>query len=229
MNSLSVTNLLTVALAMTILSGCVVQQPAKPGDPRYAPVLESSTPPPIRTDGSLFQEGYGLSLFDDRKAHRVGDVITVLLEENTSSTKSSAVSVSKESDTTFNGGSLLGTVPSYKNLSMDTDIQQDRDFSGESDADQSNSLSGSISVTVADVLPNGNLVVRGEKWITLNRGDEFIRVSGVIRPSDVTQDNTVASTKLANARISYSGTGELADAGQMGWLNRFFNSPIWPF
>jgi len=71
--------------------------------------------------------------------------------------------------------------------------------------------------------------VRGEKWITLNRGDEYIRISGIIRPEDVSQENTISSTKLANARISYSGTGELAESQSMGWVSRFFNNPLWPF
>jgi flagellar L-ring protein FlgH len=70
--------------------------------------------------------------------------------------------------------------------------------------------------------------VRGEKWITLNRGDEFIRISGMIRPDDIAPDNTIVSTRLANAKISYSGTGALADSTSMGWLSRFFNSDLWP-
>lgn len=84
-------------------------------------------------------------------------------------------------------------------------------------------------MTVAEVLPNGNLVVRGEKWMTLNRGDEFIRISGIVRPDDISPNNTVVSTRLANAQISYSGTGTLADSQSMGWLARFFNSEYWPF
>ncbi len=218
-------------LSTVLLQACVVQQPARPGDPYYAPVIGPTSVPEKRGDGSLYSANTSMSLFDDRKAHRIGDIITVVLSERTVSSKSSGVSIKKENDISFNEGSgtLLGTSPSLKNLSLGTDVQQDRDFSGESDADQSNTLQGNISVTVADVLPNGNLVVRGEKWMTLNRGDEYIRITGLVRPDDIESDNSVLSTKLANAHISYSGTGELADSQSMGWLSRFFNSALWPF
>ncbi len=212
-----------------LASGCAVQTPVQPGDPAYAPVMAAPAHSPQPEAGSLYQPGYGLQLFGDRKAHRIGDVITVVLDERTVSQKTTNVSVKKESDASFNAGPVLGTTPSFKNMGLNTDLQQDRDFTGEADADQSNSLEGNISVTIADIQPNGNLIVRGEKWMTLNRGDEFIRISGVIRPEDINPDNTVLSNRLANARISYSGTGELANSNQMGWLNRFFNSPVWPF
>ena len=86
-----------------------------------------------------------------------------------------------------------------------------------------------MPVTIADVLPNGLLVIRGEKWMTLTNGQEFIRISGLIRPDDVASNNTVSSTKVADARISYSGTGDLAAANKQGWASRFFNSSVWPF
>ena len=210
------------------ISGCVTQPSVMPDDPAYAPVISSAGARPQAEDGSLYLSGYGLQLFGDRKAHRIGDVITVVLNERTVSQKTTNVSVLKESDTNFNAGNVLGGVPSFGGIGLDTDVQQNRDFKGEADADQSNSLQGNISVTVADILPNGNLLVRGEKWMTLNRGDEFIRISGVVRLEDVNPDNTVLSNRLANARISYSGTGELANSNRMGWLSRMFNSPLWP-
>src|SRR5690606_34224147 len=184
-----------------------------PGDPYYAPTVSSSANLPQRTEGSLFQQTYGLSLFDDRKALRVGDIITISLTERTVSRKSSGVNVQKDNSIEFNPGPLLGS----ELTSLVTSLSQNRDFSGDADADQSNSLQGNITVTVAEVLPNGNLVVRGEKWMTLNRGDEFIRISGIVRPDDISPDNTVLSTRLANAKISYSGTGTLADSQSMGW------------
>lgn len=217
-------------------SACVIQAPVMQGDPSYAPVLPLPTPTPPTSSGSIYSDAMAISLFSDSKARRVGDVITVVLSERTSSTKSSNIDIGKDSsvsitgDTaTSNNGTLLGTNPSFKNLGLPTDLSGNRSFEGEADADQSNSLSGNISVTVADVLPNGNLVVRGEKWITLNRGDEFIRVSGIARLEDITPQNTLRSYQLANAKITYSGTGEFADSQQMGWLSRVFNSPIWPF
>lgn len=220
---------LPALVVVVTVSGCAVSTPVKPGDPAYAPVMSLPRAQQQPQEGSLFLAANGMQLFTDRKATRVGDVITVVLDERTVSQKSNNVSISKESDVSFNGGPILGTNPSLKNLSLDTDLQQDRDFEGEADADQSNSLQGNITVTVSDILPNGNLVVRGEKWMMLNRGDEYIRISGILRPEDVTPENTVPSNRLANARISYSGTGELANSSEMGWLTKFFNSPVWPF
>lgn len=227
----------TLLLTLSFLQiACVVQPPVTPGDPSYAPVLPQMPMPEEVNDGAIYRSDLAVSLFTDRKARRVGDVITIVLSERTSSTKSSKVGVDKDSNVSIAGDSastnnstLLGTNPSFKNFNLPTDLTGSRTFEGEADADQSNSLSGRISVTVAQVLPNGNLVVRGEKWMTLNRGDEYIRVSGIVRPDDISDENTLRSTQLANARITYSGTGEFADSQQMGWLSRFFNSPIWPF
>jgi flagellar L-ring protein precursor FlgH len=84
-------------------------------------------------------------------------------------------------------------------------------------------------VTVADVLPNGIIAVRGEKWLTLNSGDELVRIAGLVRADDIATDNTVSSTRVADARITYSGTGAFADASQPGWFDRFFLSPLFPF
>ncbi|MDV7389727.1 flagellar basal body L-ring protein FlgH, partial [Arthrospira platensis SPKY1] len=108
------------------------------------------------------------------------------------------------------------------------DAEQKRSFDGEADAGQSNSLTGNISVTVAEVMPNGLLRIRGEKWLTIAEGDEFIRLSGLVRPEDITIDNTVVSTKIADARIAYSATGAFADVNRAGWMTRFFNSEWWP-
>jgi len=224
-------NKILVALCAIILSGCMTNDKPKPGDPYYAPTISAAQATPQRTDGSLYQDSYGLSLFGDRKAHFVGDIITITLSESTVSKKSANVSVKKDNTQTFNGGAgtLLGTNPTVGNMSLDTNIAQNRKFGGNSGADQSNSLQGNITVTVAEIMPNGNLMVRGEKWITLNSGDEFIRISGIIRPDDVAPDNTILSTRLANAKISYSGTGSLAESQNMGWLAKFFNSSLWPF
>ena len=222
----------TIAFAVVVLlSGCMGSNQPKPGDPYYAPTIASTQAMPQRTEGSLYQDAYGLSLFGDRKAHFVGDVITITLSESTVSKKSSNVNVKKDDSMVFNSGAgtLLGMNPSAGEVNLGTNLSQNRKFGGNSGADQSNSLRGNITVTVADILPNGNLVVRGEKWMTLNSGDEFIRISGIVRPDDVAPDNTILSTRLANAKISYSGTGSLADSQKMGWLAKFFNSPVWPF
>lgn len=219
-------------VSVLLLSGCV-SQPPLPDDPYYAPVMELKDARAPGENGSLFSENQSLALFTDRKATRVGDIINVILEERTTSSKSAKVDVTKDNTITIGGTgdnpTVLGTVPGVGNISLATGLDGAREFAGEADADQSNQLSGNISVTVVDVYPNGTLLVRGEKWLTLNRGDEYIRLSGLIRPDDVTPENTVRSTKIANARITYSGTGTFAASQQMGWLSKFFNSPIWPF
>jgi flagellar L-ring protein precursor FlgH len=221
--------LLLIVISALSVGACMSSKKPMRDDPHYAPTVSATTAMPQRTEGSLFQESYGLALFDDRKALYVGDIITITLSERTVSRKTSGVSVKKDSQTNFDAGPILGNIPSLKGSNLETSVAQKRNFSGDAGADQSNSLQGNITVTVAEVLPNGNLVVRGEKWMTLNRGDEFIRISGIVRPDDIAPDNTVASTRLANAKISYSGTGTLADSQSMGWLSRFFNSEYWPF
>lgn len=221
-------NLLLVVGTMLALTGCFSNKKPMADDPAYAPTIAANMPVPQRTEGSLYQDAYGLSLFGDRKAHFVGDVITVTLSERTVSRKSSGVNTNKNSGVEFNAGPLLGVNPTFKGNELTTSLEQGRTFDGSAGADQSNSLQGNITVTVAEILPNGNLIVRGEKWITLNRGDEFIRISGIVRPDDIEPNNTVVSTRLANAKISYSGTGDLANSTSMGWLSRFFNSDLWP-
>lgn len=226
--------LLIMSAALAGLSGCVINQGPTPNDPHYAPVMIPTPAPGASTNGSLFNSATSMDLFSDRKARRVGDILTVNLEETTVSKKSAAVSVDKDSTTTIpeaagGAGTLLGAGVGLGGIGLGTDLSATREFSGEAGADQSNNLRGTIAVSIVDVWPNGALVIRGEKWLTLNRGEEFIRLSGVVRPEDVSADNTVNSTRIANAQISYAGKGALADSQSMGWLSRFFNSAYWPF
>lgn len=226
-------NYLLLAI-LFLLAGCYIHQPIKPNDPYYAPVIEPNQRPSPSTAGSLYRENTMVNLFEDGKARRIGDIITIVLRERTVSSKSSNIELTKDNEVSIpeaagGAGTILGSSLSASNLSLLTNLTGEREFTGEADADQSNNLQGNITVTVVDVYPNGNLLVRGEKWMTLNRGDEYIRISGLVRPDDVGPDNTVMSTKLANARISYAAKGELAESQEMGWLSRFFNSPYWPF
>jgi flagellar L-ring protein precursor FlgH len=227
-------------LGCVVLSGCVAPAP-KPDDPYYAPVLPRTPLPASQTNGSIYQAGFETNLYDDRKAYRVGDIITITLSERTQASKKAGSSMSKDSSaniglTSLFGGGVSIDNPSSglnplkaENLSLDVGYNGTRDTDGESEADQSNSLSGSITVTVAEVLPNGILAVRGEKWLTLNTGDELMRIAGMIRADDIATDNTVSSTLVANARITYSGTGAFADASQPGWFDRFFMNPLFSF
>jgi len=180
-------------------------------------------------NGAIYQPGFGMSLYDDRKAHRVGDIITITLTERTAARKSAESEMSKNSSVELANPTLLGNVVGAKGLDLGVSMSGSRSANGEAEANQSNSLTGSITVTVAEVLPNGILAVRGEKWITLNTGDELVRISGLVRSDDIGQDNTVLSTRVADARITYSGTGAFANSSQPGWLSQFFLSPLWPF
>lgn len=215
--------------AMVILPACTMVPDPVPDDPAYAPVVSASMVIPAANKGGIYQPGYSRSIFEDRRANRVGDIITIILSERTQSSKTADTEITKENDISFNEGVILGDTLSMGDYSLQTNIAQNRESTGEAASDQSNSLSGNIAVTVAEILPNGLMMVRGEKWMTLNRGEEFIRVRGLVRPEDVQPDNTVLSTRLADARISYSGTGELADSNKQGWGTRFFNSQYWPF
>ncbi len=112
---------------------------------------------------------------------------------------------------------------------LSTDVASKHSFNGAGSAEQSNALSGSIAVTVAEVLTNGNLVVQGEKWIKINQGKEYIRLRGIVRPVDIGADNAVLSTQVADAELAYGGTGAVASSSKPGWLSRFFQSRVWPF
>ena len=215
-----------------LLGGCATTQRPMPGDARYSPVMPLTQPQVTGAKGSIYASGAGISLWEDKRARRIGDVITLLLDERTVSSKSNSTAIDKKDTTNMGVTSLLGTNPStslFGGLDMTVNTNNNREFAGDAGSDQSNRLQGQISVTVADVLPNGVLVVRGEKWMTFSQGDEFIRIEGLLRPTDVNPDNSALSTRLADARITYSGTGALAEAQKQGWASRFFTSSWWPF
>ncbi|HEC20398.1 MAG TPA: flagellar basal body L-ring protein FlgH [Gammaproteobacteria bacterium] len=199
-------------------------------DPEYAPVRPLSVKPLPVSDGSIYRAGFGVALFEDTKAVHVGDIITIILREQTNASKKASTTTAKESAVDMATPTLFGAGVKYRGQDiLSASIDAKRDFKGEGDSTQSNSLTGQISVTVADVLPNGNLVVRGEKLLTLNQGSEHIRISGIVRPTDISPDNTVLSSQVANARIIYGGQGVLAEANSKGWLQRLFDGSWWPF
>lgn len=221
---------LLVLLCGITLVGCA--SPNKPiaDDPNWAPVEPPPAPkPPVEMTGSLFIKPQGGGMYSDIKAHRVGDIITVQLMENTKAKKNAKTDLSKESNASLPSPTIAGRPVTINGVPVSFGITNSNDFNGGAAADQSNSLSGSISVEVIQVLSNGNLRVRGEKWITLNNGEEFIRLTGTIRPEDISPDNVIASVKVSNARIQYSGTGAFSDTQKQGWLSRFFNSEWFPF
>ncbi|CZF77122.1 flagellar basal body L-ring protein FlgH [Grimontia marina] len=194
------------------------------GDPNWTPLHPTRQPEHYATaTGSLFSAVSAQDLYDDTKPRGIGDIVTVMLEEKTQAKKSASSDAAKSSDLSMDPLSLGGQEVTIGERNLSYAAAHDNSTSGSTSADQSNSISGSISVEVIDVMSNGNLMIRGEKWLTLNTGDEYIRLSGTIRPDDITSENTIASTRISNARIQYSGTGDRQDTQDQGFLARFFN------
>jgi flagellar L-ring protein precursor FlgH len=218
-----------VAATVVVLSGCTIVADPEPNDPAYAPVVYPTERQMVSTQGGIYQSRSSISFFEDRRAARIGDILTIVLSESTNASKKAETDITKENDISLDNSLVLGDTIDIFGKTLETSVSHSRDFAGDAESDQSNSLQGTIAVTVADVLPNGLLVVRGEKWMSLNSGDEFIRVKGLIRPEDVGANNAISSTKLADARISYGGTGDFANSNRQGWASRFFNSEYWPF
>lgn len=213
------------------LAGCASTDKAEilPNDPDFAPILPEEDEELIVSTGSLFKANYVNNIYSDSKAHRVGDIISVILSESTKANKSAKTEISKENEATLDPIIGLGGNPvTINGDTIQFGINQETEFTGDSKANQGNSLSGYISVHVLKVLSNGNLMIRGEKWMTLNNGDEYVRLTGIIRSKDISSNNTIMSNKVANARIQYAGTGTFADAQEQGWLTKFFNSSWWP-
>lgn len=219
---------------VVLLAGCGSQMlrgepDMRPGDPNFAPVPAHAMSPPPAANGAIWQDNNVRSIYGDRSSRRVGDVITVILEEQTSGQKSAQASSSRQTDVELANPNLFGSPVSILGNDLSAGVSGSRSASGRGQANQSNSLSGAITVTIADIHPNGVLRVQGEKWITLNNGSEVIRITGLVRPEDINLNNEVSSKRIADAQLTYSGTGALADASKPGLITRFFNSPAWPF
>ncbi len=229
MTTVFLRNLLFLSGGLFLLGGCATTPPQH--DEAYSPTLPLASHAPPPRDGSIYHAGYDIVLFEDNKARRVGDLLTINLVEKTDATKKAATKAAKSNTVDIPAPTLLGRPVlggAGANL-LQNSVDAASTFEGSGDSSQSNSLSGSITVTVSEVLPNGYLVVRGDKVIGLNQGDEYVRLSGIIRPADIRADNTVPSTAVGNATILYGGNGTLADANTMGWLGRFFLSRLFPF
>lgn len=212
-------------MLLPLLSGCESQAMlVKKDDEAYAPPKMEPTPTPEGRAGGVFESGYNWSLTADRRAYRVGDILTVILEESTQSSKQAKTNFGKNSSVDIAAPTIFGKTKD--NLASSVDAQ--RNFDGGASSQQQNSLRGSITVSVHQVLPNGVLDIRGEKWLTLNQGDEYIRLSGLVRADDIENDNSVSSQRIGNARISYAGRGALSDSNAAGWLTRLFNHPLFP-
>ena len=191
--------------------------------PDFSPTIALPAPQPA-ANGAIFQ-GRFTPLTSGYRASAPGDIITIDLVERTIAQKSTSAKTGRD-------GSIGLTPPTTGPLSFfsssDVKAGGSQSFTGEGSAAQSNQLSGQLSVTIVEVYPNGTMLVRGEKLLTLNRGDEHVQFSGIVRAADISPDNRVTSSRVANAKIFYTGKGEIARASRQGWLQRFF-SLISPF
>jgi flagellar L-ring protein precursor FlgH len=222
--------LVSLAILVGLISGCstytekVVSQSFKPAE---APVILAKSP---NLNGAIFQPGRSGLFATDQRARRIGDILTVSFNEIYAATKAQTASSSK---TDAFGVTLPTGLPNMLTGGFDKDpaglnAGTTRSFAGSGNAVQSNSFSGLLSVTVIRVFENGNMEVQGQKELTLNNGNEYVRVRGVVRPEDISATNIVSSDRLADAQIRYTGSGHLADSSQPGWLSQLMRT-ISPF
>jgi flagellar L-ring protein precursor FlgH len=212
------------ALAASLLASSAVAR-HKDADAVYMPSYAADTTP-VTPNGAIFRATAGYApLTSGSRAANVGDTLTITLVERMQASKSNSANMDRN-------GNIGLTPPTTGPFSFfqpsDVAASGTQSFKGKGDAAQSNQLTGEVTVTVAKVLPNGSMVVRGQKQLTLNRGDEYVQISGIVNAGDIGPDNRVPSTRVADARITYSGRGEVARASQQGWLQRFF-SIVSPF
>ncbi|MFM8547261.1 MAG: flagellar basal body L-ring protein FlgH [Betaproteobacteria bacterium] len=214
-------NSLVAVLAVLTSAGCAIPEPVLAPSPAFAPTMPVADPPRMPT-GSIYAGGLD-DWFGRTRQYRVGDVLTVVLSERTAATRSAVTNTTRASEISAKPP-VLGGLAGKLSLDGDATLKSE----GKGNAGQTAELTGAISVTISEVLPNGNLVIRGEKQLALSEGSEFIQVAGIVRPEDVAPDGSVQSRRLANAQIAYRGTGELANASRGGWGTQLLNR-FWPF
>lgn len=230
MNALRILLALTATAALVGCSTAPERMEKFSYEPYYPPGAAKKTSP---KNGSLYQPHQAMTLFDDASAHNVGDIITINLIESFKAKKKDEAKYNKSND--YDGGSvkLFGRTDSqilkeatgfFNPLSISG---SNTAFNGKSDVKQDSSITGKIAVMVTEVLPNGNLVVRGEKWITVSDGEEVVRFAGIIRPQDIQPDNTIDSTKVADVRLIYKDTGYAGDVTRPSAVNKWFTK-YWP-
>lgn len=222
------------AVVPAVLTGCSAT-PERMDKFSYEPNFPTNIPTKnIPKNGSLYQTGDSMSLFDDSRAHKVGDIITIQLDEKFNSKKKDQAKYNKTNTQNFglNGSGAIGSnATAFGSVlggksGLGIGYGSDGAFNGKSDVQQNSSLTGAVAVTVVEVIPNGNLVIRGEKWLTIHDGEEVIRFAGIIRPQDIRPDNTIDSTKVADVRLIYKDTGIAGDMTKPSavtqWLHKYW-------
>jgi flagellar L-ring protein precursor FlgH len=228
----------SAVIGLILLTSCTTTTVKR--DPEYAAARPVAVPEPPKTDGAIFDLGTNISLYEDYRARRVGDILTVNLDEATRGEKTSATIIRKLSTNSVTSPTLLGSalefstpgifpLASNENNNGGMNLESQHDLNALGDSDLTNRLSGEITVSVIEVLPNGNMVIRGEKVMTINQGNEYLRISGMISPRDIDSNNSISSKRIADVQMSYVGDGQTNDANVMGWLGRFFLSALMPF
>jgi len=206
--------LLAAFVSASLLAGCGVV----PQKPLVAQPMTARPPPrslPTQTNGSIYNPGYSdHPLFEDTRPRNVGDILTIVIAENINATKSSGTN----SPTSLPG--LIAGLFSHTS----TTVAGANQFQATGGANAANTFTGTLTVTVTDVLANGNLEISGEKQMLINQGNEYIRFSGVVNPTTISSTSTVLSTQVADARIEYSARGFINEGETMGWLQRLFLS-----
>ncbi len=200
-----------------------VEDDPTPGDPRYSPPRALPTATLEVPTGSLFNPKQAIDLYERHANFKVGDMIMVKLDEQTQSEKS--LDFNTDKNTAFDLSPVMLKVGGIRIDGDDVEVEheQESEFASSAQTKQSNSMRGNITVYVTGITPAGNLLVTGEKWITMNRGKEYIRFSGEVRKKDVDENNTVLSSKVGNALIEYSGTGELQENQERTVIGKLFS------
>ena len=233
-----ITRVFALGLLALGLGGCATAPEPLAHSPEFAPVMPVAVEKPRMATGAIYNGRHSDNFFGRSRNHRVGDLITVMLDESTRAIRKQTGTVKREASNDVIPSGLVNKalrIPSKIFGSKGDGALEGLNLnsaniasSGEGSADQNASLTGAVSVTVVEVLANGNLMVRGEKQLALTEGAEVIQVSGIIRPDDVSPNNMVQSRRLANAQISYRGTGDMAAVAKTGWGTKALLQ-IWPF
>ena len=221
--------LTATAGAVLLLSGCASAPVQMAPSPEFSPVYPAAAQRAPRVTGAIYNGPQSDSWFGRGRNYQVGDLATVLLDESTQAVRQQSANVSREASNDVVNSGLSKKITGLGSLFGGINLNSAAiESSGSGQADQRARLTGSVSVTVVEVLANGNLVLRGEKQVALTEGAEVIQVSGMVRPDDISPNNTVLSRRLANAQIAYRGQGDIANASKAGWGTRLLLN-VWPF
>lgn len=230
---------LWLALA-SLAVGCaapkVIQSRApEPAISQPVPLPAAAKPSAYRGDGSLWVDDGSLSeMFINAKAHRVGDIVTIKIVENSKATNKATTKTDRSTETSVGLTEFFGLekrFPSSKNFFnpfSPVTSEYSNAFDGSGSTARSGALTAYISARIIQILPNGNLIIEGNREVRVNHENQIITLTGEIRPRDISPENIVQSTYIADARISYSGSGILNDQQRPGWLARILDN-IWPF